>query len=485
MTVANKGFESSGQKPGQPEGWAVTTNVTTEKMASFACPGGNLALWSEQLQNAAWVGTNATVAADAETPPSGLADVDDTASTADHLVDDATNGRHSLTQTITPTHPDVTGRLNFSVYARQLAQPLLLVDVAGVLAWFDLSAGTVGPSTSGPADMVVAIEDAGGGWYRCSIAVTTTYGATSPISYELGSADTEGVATYVGPGSAAIALFGTQAALGGALPTYVTTTSAASLVETGAEDFDKLWAFVDDYLFALDPVATEQAQVTRPAAQTIPKFVEDFEELWGSNESYLFALGATVAADYDTALDDFEDFEEEWLSNEAYLFAFVGEGTDLDPADFDDAQGGTETHDSFEVGWGVTEEAFAGADHPNNEFDWALGPGPLLVEDEPFMFINQGGQTLPAGLSFAPTVYFAGNPNKTDFQVRATPLAIPINFTDNGTGGPFVVRRVGGNFTHLTALGADADHDFALYDTGMDPYEDFETEWPNVVMSTV
>jgi len=61
--------------------------------------------------------------------------------------------------------------------------------------------------------------------------------------------------------------------------------------------------------------------------------------------------GSLDFADFDTATEQVEDFEEEWGGNENYLFGFVGPGTDLTFAEFDDDLGPTEQFENYEDGW--------------------------------------------------------------------------------------------------------------------------------------
>ena len=144
-----------------------------------------------------------------------------------------------------------------------------------------------------------------------------------------------------------------------------------------------------------------------------------------------------------------EDFERGWLGNESFVFALAPSA--LEPALYDDAP---ESLEDFEENWEQNESflrelvSVAAAEY---------GPGPKLVED--FDELWSGNESFvfafaPADLSAAPTEPFEAGWRSNE---------------------SFVFAFVPGN---LSA---------ALYDAPgpTDAFENFENEWPTLVMSTV
>jgi hypothetical protein len=351
--------------------------------------------------------------------------------------------------------------------------------------WYDLSGGTVGGSSTGSGEeFEAAIEDVGGGWYRCSASQDYLVSLVGYTIY-LSSALSDGGTSYTGTGGAALILFGAQLSLGDDAtdpPVYVVTGASAVPYEKGMEDLETFWGSNERFETSL--ISSQAAQYTRPPAETVPKFVEDYEERWSSNESFLFTLGSTENAEYDTANEDYEDLEEEWDSNESFITSFSGTAFSLD-----DLQGGTDSFEGLEVGWGVQEEVIDLTFNGTTDVVIFGGGGPsqkvALLADEPIEFVNQGGQTLPTGLSFL-TMYFVRGPDLTDFELAASPGGAKIDFTGNGSGGPFVMRRLGGNLVARTSFsGVGSDLEAASYDTTPEAYEDLEEDWPNIRMTTV
>ena len=85
------------------------------------------------------------------------------------------------------------------------------------LAWFDLSAGTVGTVVSG---YTAAIEDVGNGWYRCSVSGVTLNGGYLIV----GLADADNSTTVTKSGTDGILLWGAQAETGSFPTSHIPTT---------------------------------------------------------------------------------------------------------------------------------------------------------------------------------------------------------------------------------------------------------------------
>lgn len=146
-----------------------------------------------------------------------------------------------------------------------------------------------------------------------------------------------------------------------------------------------------------------------------------------------------------------EDFERAWLGNESFLFAFAPAG--VEPALYDD---GPESIEDFEEGWSQNE-TFLTELASISAADYDPGAGTKLVED------YDG--------------FWAGNES---FLFALTPgdlAAAPLEAFEAGwrSNESFIFAFAPGN---LSA---------ALYDAPgpTDAFEDFENEWPTLVMTTV
>jgi hypothetical protein len=133
----------------------------------------NLAAYSQELDNAYWTKTRSTITQNATTAPDGTL-------TADKIVSDATAANtHDIRRQFTVSGSDFTA----SGYFKAAECTWVLLEIQNTAAtsnraraWFNLSTGAVGTgNTAGTGVTYVshAIEDAGNGWYRCSLVATT------------------------------------------------------------------------------------------------------------------------------------------------------------------------------------------------------------------------------------------------------------------------------------------------------------------------
>lgn len=181
----------------------------------------NLLTYSETFSNVAWSKVSVSLTG-SELAPDGTTN-------AVYLNEGTALASHSLRQSISLT-PDAT--YTFSIYAKAGSCgviQLVLDHVTGSNDWanFDLINGTI---TAGP--LSATIEDAGNGWYRCSVTgVCGTAAATNLFVFTCDSATSTRVPSYAGTGRE-VAIWGAQIEEGSVASSYIPTTTAAVTTTT-------------------------------------------------------------------------------------------------------------------------------------------------------------------------------------------------------------------------------------------------------------
>jgi hypothetical protein len=184
----------------------------------------NLCLQSEDLSTT-WANTKSTDVSNVATAPDGTL-------TADSINEDGTVGAHFVSQPIAMAS---STEYTYSVYAKASNRAWLLVQAYGLSAaqdaYFNLADGTIGTVDVG---VTAIIEDAGGGWYRCSITYTTT--TVSTPSVLVAPANADGGVSYTGLTQESVLVWGAQVEAGAFPLSYIPTTTAS--VTRNADDVD-------------------------------------------------------------------------------------------------------------------------------------------------------------------------------------------------------------------------------------------------------
>lgn len=212
-TISTSASQVSTAKP------RLEYNPATGESLGFLVEGAstNLALRSEEFDNASWTKSNSSVTANQAISPDGT-------KSADLLLDNATNGTHSTTQTMTLT---ANTTYTLSVFAKMTSNRYLILQTSNVANWsaeaktvFDLQIGVVASSLLTD----YSIENVGGGWYRCSITATfgaaTTIGGLNIFTSEVGT-----LSSYSGTGKG-VYIWGAQIEAQPFATSYIRTEGA-------------------------------------------------------------------------------------------------------------------------------------------------------------------------------------------------------------------------------------------------------------------
>jgi hypothetical protein len=173
----------------------------------------NLALRSEEFDNASWLKTNSTVTADGAISPDGTMDAYKIVSNSALL--------GFIVQSVSQT---TATSYTWSVFAKAGEYSFCQLRITGTVvpsitrAYFNLATGTTTTTTNCTA----SITAFGNGWYKCSITYTTISAATAlPRFYgQVDDADT------VSDGTSGIYIWGAQMEAGAFATSYIPTTTA-------------------------------------------------------------------------------------------------------------------------------------------------------------------------------------------------------------------------------------------------------------------
>jgi len=173
----------------------------------------NALAYSEELGNAVWTKSNASIVDNSTTSPSGLTN-------ADTLVENTATSTHSIQSTASVVGTPVV----CSFYAKKKERSKVGFGGAGFNAQgfqavWDLDSGTVFTNIGGRA----SIQALANGWYRCSVAFTPSNASGSLILL----CDDTGSNTYTGDGTSGLFLWGVQTEAGAFLTSYIPTTTTS------------------------------------------------------------------------------------------------------------------------------------------------------------------------------------------------------------------------------------------------------------------
>jgi YD repeat-containing protein len=178
----------------------------------------NIAQYSEQFDNAAWVKERITITANITTAPNGSL-------TADKIVEDNTTNSHRARQNAI-SEQGVQYTLSFYLKASERTKARITAGGLNAFANFDLSNGTI---IGSPTLCTASIISADNGWYRCSITYTQTSATSSAQLHLAATLNAAGDFSYLGDGVSGIFIWGAQLVEGSVAKDYQKTETRLNI----------------------------------------------------------------------------------------------------------------------------------------------------------------------------------------------------------------------------------------------------------------
>jgi hypothetical protein len=229
---------------------SVTAQLTAD--LDVAPDVENLLAYSEQIDNAAWIKSAATVSANAATAPDGNV-------TADKIVESATTDLHGVYRTLSKaaSAKAYVGSIYLEAAERSWAFIWIYGTSSGnrAVAWINLATGAVSAVASVGAftGTTAEVEDLGSGRYR--LIVRTTTDTSTGLTFLVASDISAGGTSYLGDGASGIYAWGAMLHEGTEAKPYIRTEAAAVTLRCEATAARVAAAILAEHGYAIDPAS--------------------------------------------------------------------------------------------------------------------------------------------------------------------------------------------------------------------------------------
>lgn len=203
---------------------AVEQPVGLVRSIANSGPRKNLLTYSEQFDNAAWIKSAATIAANSAVAPNGSL-------TADKIIENTVNTQHMVWRSA----PNTGGLFTFSVslkaaergFARVFAFSSPPNDFTYTPSvYVNLTSGVIASSSQ----CVATMKTEGGGWWRLTVTTTAVFPKPN-ISFYVAACNAANSDSYAGDGVSGIYVWGAQLETGSVASDYQNITSGVEYLD--------------------------------------------------------------------------------------------------------------------------------------------------------------------------------------------------------------------------------------------------------------